>query len=301
MDLIYTNSLIESTVPVCEVIDFFKTFTQNFIAIVENERICGIVCKDRLTITMASKYGWALYANKPISSLMDPNPLICDGNQDITDLLRQVVLRPAETVYDDIIVSVNDIFAGLVSVKHLMISQLNDYDYKMQELQYQQAVLQKTISSYLLDQNVKPEHWQKKVDAIVITATNIEKLEEENANVRDLEQKIKLQGMLDAFSVIDLVQLFVQGMKTGLLEISAGAQYNEKHVKVYIYFSQGTIFHAEDAQGKGVSALFRALKIFQGCFTFYYDSTTKAVTIEDNPMALLLEACKTFDEETLNK
>ena len=108
-----------------------------------------------------------------------------------------------------------------------------------------------------------------------------------------------MQGHLDAFSVIDLVQLFVQAIKTGLPEIAAGAHINKRHETVYIYFNKGKIIHAEDAQGKGVNALYRALKIYQGNFTFCYDCTTTAVTITENQMALLLEACKMFNEEEL--
>jgi hypothetical protein len=65
---------------------------------------------------------------------MDSNPLILDGYQDVTELLRLVVQLPADTVYDDVTISVNNRFAGIVSVKQIVVSQLNHYDFQVVEL-----------------------------------------------------------------------------------------------------------------------------------------------------------------------
>jgi Domain of unknown function (DUF4388) len=105
-----------------------------------------------------------------------------------------------------------------------------------------------------------------------------------------------LQGQLDECCVLDVVQLLVQTAKTGRLELypeGRGAQA----VPCTVFVHAGNIVHAETGVDGGHSALWKALRITKGEFSFFSGEHTGAITIRENPMMLLLEACRKQDEE----
>lgn len=294
--LVYSKKYIPHTTPTSDVIDYFKKHTSNFLAVAQEGKIIGIIGREKLFLTVGSQFGWALHSSSTIMTLMDKNPLIYDGNGNAIELLRKAVARPIETVYDDVIIADKGIFAGLVSVKQLMLIELENLDAQLKTLVQHRTLLEKTIASHLLDQNVSPEMWNKKIDAVVSTAQQIEALEQEKAELPPQStQQVKLQGHLDVFSVIDLIQLLVQGGKTGRLELLPNTK-NDKG-RLMIYVDNGKILHAEGCGDSGVNALWRALRLAQGEFSFLYGFMCDTITINDNPMSLLLEGCRRQDEE----
>ena len=66
------------------------------IAVVEDGRPCGLVNRHELILTLADRFGRPLFERKPITRLMDPEPLIVEADHHV-DFLSQLILdeRPA--------------------------------------------------------------------------------------------------------------------------------------------------------------------------------------------------------------
>ena len=298
-DLVYTQQFILSTLLVKEVVEMFKGDSSNFYVVTENHMVAGIIGREKLSHHMSARYGWALYSDKSVVTLMDRNPLVLDGQTDAMDVLRHVVARPTETIYDDVIICSENSYAGLISVKRLMVAQLETLEKQLIMVEQQRSLLEKTIATHLLDQNANSRLMSLKVDAIVEAAQEMEKAERD-----DLEQAQKntalpssMHGELGSFSTIDLVQLLVQGGKTGLLRLNAGNKEDSQHFEVYLL--HGKIVNASGAGDVGMEALWKALRLNHGAFKFNFGVPSDEITIDENPMGILLEACRRQDEVTV--
>ena len=64
----------------------------------------GLVNRHELTIGLSDQYGWALFERKPITELMDPDPLVVDAEATI-DGLGQVIVdeRPSALMSESIV------------------------------------------------------------------------------------------------------------------------------------------------------------------------------------------------------
>jgi hypothetical protein len=111
---------------------------------------------------------------------------------------------------------------------------------------------------------------------------------------KEPESHIKLRGHIDAFNVVELVQLLVQGKKTGRLDL---LEYKEENPFYTVYIDKGSISHAEGNGASGKSALWKALKISKGKFIFHYNLQSATISIHEDPMFLLMESCRLQDED----
>ncbi len=106
-----------------------------------------------------------------------------------------------------------------------------------------------------------------------------------------------LQGQLDECCVFDVVQLLVQTAKTGRLELYPEGMGTHA-VPCTVFVHGGNIVHAETGIDGGHSALWKALRITKGEFSFFSgEPAGVTTTIRENPMMLLMEACRKQDEE----
>ena len=104
-----------------------------------------------------------------------------------------------------------------------------------------------------------------------------------------------LQGHFDAGSAIDLLLFLVQTAKTGRLIMTPSGK-PITGASCTILMREGKIVHAEFDNCRGHQALWKALNIPEGMFLFYCGDLNESETIDENPMALLMEACRRQDE-----
>lgn len=290
--LAYTQCHIPSSTLTREVAEIFKKQSGAFIAITEANGVTGLVGREKLQARIGTQFGWVLYADKPVSELMDKSPMVVDGEAAVLDLVRQLVQRTDETFFDDVIVSVQGTFAGLISVKSLMIAQLRNLEEKMLEIEEQRALFARTMATYLVDRTFDGKTFSDKVEAVVDVAQEIERMEQQT--IVTSEESV-MQGRIEQFSAIDLVQILVQGGKTGCLEMRAGSRVESQ--VFHIYLVSGKIIHASGAGDEGIESLWKAMRLKSGAFCFYFEKTSSRQTIRENPMTLLLEACRRQDHE----
>lgn len=298
LSLIYSKKCVPQSMLIREMVDYFRINNDQFVAVYEERKIIGIISREKMLFDMGSQFGWALYANKPVSALMDPRPLIVNGTDTIISVFKMVINRPEEKIYDDVIVVKDRTFAGMISVRQLMRYHSEYLEERLHYIDQQNKLLEKTIAAHLLDRNLDPENWTKRVEEVVKTAQEMEILEEKSTNDSMIqENSVTLQGCLDIFSVLDLIQLLVQGGKTGRLSLADSSDV--ENAKFTVFVDHGTIVHAEGLGYTGKEALYEALKITSGNFVFYYNFLSDKLSIHENPIFLLLEFCRLQDEEAV--
>jgi len=115
------TATVDSSVKTREVVDFFTSYPQvGGLAILKEQRPVGLVMRDKLFNQLGSQFGFAIYNERPISLVMDNQPLIVEDDTPVEMVSQTALSRPDHKVYDSIIVSKNGIYKGLVSVRNLL-------------------------------------------------------------------------------------------------------------------------------------------------------------------------------------
>lgn len=89
------------------------------VCICDNDRPVGIVMKHRLDASLSGKYGFSLYANRPIGKVMNGKPLIVDYYTPISVVAKSAMERPDDEIFDDVIVTKGNHYHGMVSMKRI--------------------------------------------------------------------------------------------------------------------------------------------------------------------------------------
>jgi len=100
-----------------------------------------------------------------------------------------------------------------------------------------------------------------------------------------------ITGDLENLSLPDMIQTLVIGMKTASIKLKAGRN------KGQIWLENGTPRHAEAGRLKGEDAFFKMLRWTRGEFVIEHGVTSKAATIQNDAMFLLMEGLRIMDEE----
>ncbi|WP_432401803.1 GGDEF domain-containing protein [Wukongibacter sp. M2B1] len=105
----------------CGVIkSYFERSNLDGACITNNDLPVGLIMSHNLDSSLAHQYGIALYYNRPISLIMDYSALIVDYQTPINIVSEQAMSRPDKKTYDNIIVTKNSKYFGIVSVKKLL-------------------------------------------------------------------------------------------------------------------------------------------------------------------------------------
>ncbi|WLR52081.1 GGDEF domain-containing protein [Bacillus tianshenii] len=81
----------------------------------------GLVTKVKFYQKISMKYGFDVFMGRPIQLLMEENPLIVQANTPITEVSAMAMNRPQDCLYDYVIVVKDKLFAGIVSIRTLLI------------------------------------------------------------------------------------------------------------------------------------------------------------------------------------
>jgi hypothetical protein len=276
--------------------EYFQKHTRTFMLVLEGGNVCGLIGRDKLFLSVGSKEGWDLYADRPISTFMDKTPLFLDCAEKSTEVYQKVISRSIETVYDDVVVFSEGVLLGLVSVKQLMVCLFQDFERRRKQTY---SNLKKPILATVMSEMGRESRREDDVVEILLKALENSELEPEAVAVplpQAPSNSIKLRGHLDAFNIVELVQLLVQGEKTGRLDLLENKQENPFYS---LYINKGRLTHAEGNGEWGKAALWKALKVVEGKFIFHYNLKSSKISIHDDPAYLLMEACRLQDEAAM--
>ncbi|SHH25450.1 diguanylate cyclase (GGDEF) domain-containing protein [Thermosyntropha lipolytica DSM 11003] len=117
----YQESLPPDT-PVTSIVDLFKNNKLiNSYAICENDIPIGLITRERLFAILGSRYGYDLFARKPVRNIMDKQPLILPGYTPVEEAASVIAARLENGFMDNyIIVTRNCSYAGIVNTSKII-------------------------------------------------------------------------------------------------------------------------------------------------------------------------------------
>jgi EAL domain-containing protein (putative c-di-GMP-specific phosphodiesterase class I)/GGDEF domain-containing protein len=86
----------------------------------ENGAVTGVITRNDLFRNISDKYGYTLYANKPISVIMSKEFLCVDYQSSIDSVAKKAMHRHHDKIYDFITVTRDGKYFGIVTVKDLL-------------------------------------------------------------------------------------------------------------------------------------------------------------------------------------
>jgi hypothetical protein len=91
-----------------------------FIAILDAGRLAGLCSRHQISELLGGRYGFSLWARKPIGQHLSPNEIRVLVTTPIGDVLKKVFARGEEAFYDDVLlVDEDQSFLGLITTQTL--------------------------------------------------------------------------------------------------------------------------------------------------------------------------------------
>lgn len=93
------------------------------VAVLDEDRVIGMLCRMRfMENQIIGKYGYGIHLNsfKNVEDVMETNFLMVEASATIEEVSIRIINRAAETLYDDICVTQNGKYLGLVAVSELL-------------------------------------------------------------------------------------------------------------------------------------------------------------------------------------
>lgn len=115
----------------------------------------------------------------------------------------------------------------------------------------------------------------------------LQKVEKER--IERKETRAGFTGSLADMGVVDLVQTFEIGRKTGVIKL-------EGERTGTVYFKEGRVIDAELGRLRGENAFYRMLNTFEGQFEVSFTPVDRAERIEVSTQGLLMEGMRRLDE-----
>jgi response regulator RpfG family c-di-GMP phosphodiesterase len=102
-----------------------------------------------------------------------------------------------------------------------------------------------------------------------------------------------LSGNLDEIQLVDLIQMFLRGRKTGLVKLTKEEEHGE------VFFDKGQVIEARYNGLGGVDAFNQLIRWQGGLFVFYPQTALPEPNIDVGTESLLMEAYWIWDEEAV--
>lgn len=100
----------------------FATNTYEGLCVVDElKHPIGLIMKNNLSAQLGTQYGYSIYSNRTIDQVLDFSPIIVDCNTPIKKVSEMVTRRSNEKVYDNVIVTQDSKYMGMVSIKDLLM------------------------------------------------------------------------------------------------------------------------------------------------------------------------------------
>lgn len=119
-DIIEQSKTFHPSITCKEIKDYFDHNPVESVCITNDNYPIGLLMKHSLNSTLAKQYGFAVYSNRPISKIMDHNPLIVDCHTLINTVSEYAMSRNDNKIYDNIVVTKDSKYYGMVSIKKLL-------------------------------------------------------------------------------------------------------------------------------------------------------------------------------------
>ena len=112
---------IHANITVAQVYEMMKQdCTLPGICITEDNTVIGVITRNELLNRVSGRYGYNLYSNKPVGTIMSREFLCVDDQTTIDSVTKKAMQRETEKIYDFITITKEDKYFGIVTVKDLL-------------------------------------------------------------------------------------------------------------------------------------------------------------------------------------
>lgn len=117
----------EMTEKTSDIDKFFKKQTSISSVAITNkyDKPIGLVSRNKLHRRMSERYGFELYYNRQVSRIIERDSLIIDCNTSVITAAELAMDRENNEIYEDIIISDQGKYYGIISVKDLLMTTIN--------------------------------------------------------------------------------------------------------------------------------------------------------------------------------
>lgn len=134
--LLSHSEAVQSSEPTDTAFERFRGHKQEYMAVLEKQRPIGICARREIGMLLGGRYGYALFARKPVSAHMAPTSLSVSVDMSVDAVLRAVFSRAAAEFYDDVLLVDSDgLFLGLIHVHTLVRLQTSLLEAHVEQLQ----------------------------------------------------------------------------------------------------------------------------------------------------------------------
>jgi two-component system chemotaxis sensor kinase CheA len=124
------------------VLQFFKDHsTAEGVVIVDDEKPVGLVMRNDFYQKLGSLYGREIFMRRPIQLIMNTDPLIVDVAVDIPSISIIAMNRDQQVLYDLVIITEDENYIGVVSIKRFMIELSRQRERQIELLEKQKEML----------------------------------------------------------------------------------------------------------------------------------------------------------------
>jgi diguanylate cyclase (GGDEF)-like protein len=90
------------------------------IVVTRQEKPLGLIVRNKLNAKLGTRFGYDVYMKRPVTLVMDADPLILDRGTPVEIASKIAMSRQRDKIYDDMILTDNGIFYGVVPVYSLL-------------------------------------------------------------------------------------------------------------------------------------------------------------------------------------
>jgi serine phosphatase RsbU (regulator of sigma subunit) len=132
------SEAVQASEPTDTAFDRFREHRHEFVAVLDGVRPVGVCARREVGMLLGGRYGYALYARKPVRAHMSPDMLCVSVEMPVDEVLAAVAAREAAAFYDDVVlVDKAGAFLGLIPVHALVRLQAALREKHVRELQIQ--------------------------------------------------------------------------------------------------------------------------------------------------------------------
>lgn len=108
----------------------------------EKGKPAGIITRNDYYQKIGSQFGYTIYMKRPVSLIMNKNPLIVDASADVNEVILLALKRDQQNLYDPVVVTEDGSLVGIVSIRLFLIELTKQREKEIELLKQQQNILQ---------------------------------------------------------------------------------------------------------------------------------------------------------------
>lgn len=141
--LVETTRCFKAAEPGGRLHDFFEEHAnaEGVVILDANEAPLGLVMRNDYYQKLGALYGRDLFVKRPVRLIMNSRPLVVDVNVDIATISMVAMNRPPKELYDMVVVTENEAFLGVVSIKRFMVELSRNREKEIELLKKQKEIL----------------------------------------------------------------------------------------------------------------------------------------------------------------